>query len=335
MSGGVDSTATAIMLKEKYSVTGFFMQLVQPDLSQQIDRVSEITQKLNIPLQIIDLRDDFEDAVLNYFCSSYFDGRTPNPCIICNKEVKFGLFLDAILKAGMTKVATGHYARVEKRKSTYYLTKGVDPLKDQSYFLSRLSQSQLRSILFPLGGITKHQIYDFVESHGFTSFRGEESQDVCFLKDSSVGEFIQNRDARVFKHGEIVDNSGKKLGRHSGIHNYTIGQRRGLGIPDSSPYYVINLDPLKNRVIVGKKDELYNDEITIRNCHWITDKQPSLTQDFQVKIRYTHRGSAARLIKITDSCYRLKFREPQKAITPGQYCVIYDGDEVVGSGEIS
>ncbi len=334
MSGGVDSTSTAIMLKEKYSVTGFFMQLAQPDLTQQIDQVSNIAARLDIPLQIIDLQKNFDDKILHYFCSSYFTGLTPNPCIVCNREIKFGLFLDTMLQAGMNKVATGHYARVEHHNSEYHLFKGLDKSKDQSYFLSRLSQSQLAHILFPLGSITKEKIYEFAERHGFTQFRGEESQDVCFLKNTSVGEFIQQRSPESMKPGSIVDISGKILGEHTGIINYTIGQRRGLGVPDVSPYYVIALDPSSNRVIVGKNEDLLKEEITIHNCHWIRGAPPSLDKEFQVKIRYTHRGSRAKLSRKSDTSYRIKFDEPQRAITPGQYSVIYDGEEVIGSGEI-
>ncbi len=334
MSGGVDSTCTAIMLKEKYSVTGFFMQLAQPDLSQQIDQVSNIAAQLDIPLQIVDLQKFFDDKILNYFCSSYFTGLTPNPYIVCNREIKFGLFLDAMLQAGMNQVATGHYARIEHRNSGYHLFEGLDKNKDQSYFLSRLSQSQLAHILFPLGGLTKETIYKFAERHGFTQFRGKESQDVCFLKNTSVGEFIQQRSPELLKPGSIVDFSGKILGEHTGIINYTIGQRRGLGIPDVSPYYVIALDPANNRVIVGKNEDLFKDEITIHNCHWINDTPPSFDKEYQVKIRYTHRGSPAKLSKISDTTSRILFDEPQRAITPGQYSVIYDGEEVIGSGEI-
>lgn len=334
MSGGVDSTSTAIMLKDKYSVTGFFMQLAQPDLPQQIEQVSGIADKLGIPLQIIDLTEEFNNQVLNYFCSTYFKGLTPNPCIICNREIKFGLFLDKILQTGMTKVATGHYARVDQGKTAFNLLKGIDKNKDQSYFLSRLSQQQLSKVLFPLGTLTKSKIYDFAERHGFTHFRGKESQDVCFLKGSSVGEFINGRSSNEIKTGHIVNKEGKVLGEHSGVVNYTIGQRRGLGIPDSSPYYVLGIDPINSRVIVGKNEDLFKDEITIHNCNWLSGKLPLLEQEYQVKIRYTHKGSTAKLTQLSNSSFLIKFTEPQRAVTPGQYSVIYNGDEVIGSGEI-
>lgn len=334
MSGGVDSTSTAIMLKDKYSVSGFFMQLAQPDLSQQIEQVSTIADKLGISLQIIDLTEEFNNQVLNYFCSSYFKGLTPNPCIICNREIKFGLFLDKILQAGMSKVATGHYARVEQGKSSFNLLKGIDKGKDQSYFLSRLNQQQLSKVLFPLGTLTKNQIYDFAERHGFTDFRGKESQDVCFLKDTSVGQFIKSRSPSESKTGYIVNKEGKIIGEHSGVINYTIGQRRGLGIPDSSPYYVLGIDPINSRVIVGKNEDLFKDEIIIHNCNWLSGKIPLLEQEYQVKIRYTHKGSTAKISQLSNSNFLIKFTEPQRAVTPGQYSVIYNGDEVIGSGEI-
>ena len=334
MSGGVDSTCTAIMLKEKYNVTGFFMQLAQPDLPQQIEQVSRIAERLDIPLKIIDLNNYFDDEVLSYFCSTYFNGLTPNPCIICNQRIKFGLFLNRMLDAGMTKVATGHYARIEKDGNSYQLLKGIDMNKDQSYFLSRLDQSQLAKVLFPLGNLTKVEIYDFAQRHGFHGFKGKESQDVCFLADTSVADFLKSNLPNAAQSGDIVDTEGRILGSHSGIFNYTIGQRRGLGIPDASPYYVIALDPQENRVIIGKEKDLFADKITIDHCHWISGNPPIPESEYQVKIRYTHRGDQARLKRISDTSYRIKFNRPQKAITPGQYSVIYDGDEVIGSGEI-
>ncbi len=334
MSGGVDSTTTALLLKDHYNVTGFFMQLAQPDLPQQIERVHKIAKKLDIPVKLIDLSQQFKKSVLNYFSSSYYSGLTPNPCMVCNREIKFGLFIDAMVGAGMEKIATGHYARVKENNGTFHLLKGKDPRKDQSYFLARLNQTQLSRILFPLGAMQKSETYDYVEQRGFTSFRGEESQDVCFLEKETIGEFLRNRFPRENKPGLLKSNDGSVLGNHKGLHHYTIGQRRGLGISDATPYYVIRLDVADNAVIVGKNEDLFKNIIKIHNTHWISGHPPYFNQDFQVRIRYSHKGSTARLSQLSNDHFQLSFQSEQRAVTPGQFAVIYSGDEVIGSGEI-
>lgn len=332
LSGGVDSTSTALLLKDNYTVTGFFMQLAQPDIAKQIDRVTEVAEQLAIPLKIINLENEFARAVLDYFSSSYQIGLTPNPCIVCNKEIKFGLFLDTILGSGMDMMATGHYARIEKLTGVCHLLKGVDQSKDQSYFLSRLTQSQLTALLLPLGGRCKNDIYDFVEKHGFNTFRGSESQDVCFLENMSVADYLKNHITSL--PGDIVDKQGNILGTHNGICNYTIGQRRGLGISDSSPYYVINIDARENRVIIGKNNDLYRDDIVLHNLHWISGTPPADTKCFQVKIRSSHEGCEADLVALGNGRYRLLLAQAQRAVTPGQFAVLYRDDEVIGSGEM-
>ncbi len=334
MSGGVDSSSTALMLKDHYNVTGFFMQLAQPDLPQQIKRVNKIADKIGIDLKIINLSDQFEKSVLNYFSKSYFSGLTPNPCMVCNREIKFGLFMDAIIEAGMEKIATGHYARVEEKNGCFHLLKGKDPSKDQSYFLSRLQQKQLSRIIFPLGEMLKTETYDYIEAKGFTKFRGQESQDVCFLGDQRIGDFLRQKYPQSNKQGPIKTINGKVLGSHKGLHHYTIGQRRGLGLPDATPYYVIKLDAGENSVIVGKNEDLFGDTILLRDINWMIGQLPDLNQDFQVRIRYSHKGSPARLTQLDNDRFLLKFQSQQRAITPGQFAVIYSDDEVIGSGEI-
>lgn len=336
MSGGVDSTATALLLQEKYHVHGFFMQLAQSDLEAQVQRVTEIAARCKVPLTIIDLRPRFEEKVLSYFSHSYQEGRTPNPCMICNREIKFGLFMDAILEHGMTRMATGHYANIISKNACLYLEQGTDDRKDQSYFLARLDQKQLARVDFPLAKMNKSQTYDFVESRGFFDFRGRESQDVCFLGHESVGRFLESRDDwnETRSPGEIVHSDGRILGHHNGIHNYTIGQRRGLGIAAPAPLYVVDIEASLNRIVVGGNEELYQGYIEIKNVLWNCGRSPRSDQDYRVRIRYGQKGQLARIERITDAHYGIQFTEKQRAVTPGQFAVIYDENLVIGSGEI-
>ncbi|MFT5700736.1 MAG: tRNA-specific 2-thiouridylase [Desulforhopalus sp.] len=334
MSGGVDSTACALMLRDKHKVKGFFMRLAQPDFKEQKIKVETIADKLEIKLQIIDLRAEFEQAVLDYFSGSYFKGLTPNPCVICNKEIKFGLFLDAILNTGMQKMATGHYARIIKTDNHFLLKMGVDPKKDQSYFLARLTQQQLGSVLFPLGDKEKNTIYEYVEKNGFDHFRGQESQDVCFLEKNEIGSFLDTRNTAPPVKGNIVSTDGKVLGEHTGLFHYTIGQRKGLGVSHPEPLYVTRLDAKNNRVMVGTNDKLFNKTIQVKKLHWLRGSPPDLDQDYNVRIRYSHRGSMAQLRLQDDNCGTFTFSEPQRAITPGQFAVVYNNTELLGSGII-
>lgn len=334
MSGGVDSTASALMLREKADITGFFMNIGQPDFDNQKTRVVEIADKIGVPLTIIDLREQFNDLVLKYFSDSYKAGITPNPCVICNKEVKFGLFAETMLQSGAEFIATGHYAVVEKNDDLFVLKQGVDPIKDQSYFLCRLSQQQLAHFIFPLGSYEKAAIYDFVKEKGFTDFEGKESQDVCFLKDTKVGEYLEQLEASMGGPGEITTIDGRVLGQHKGLHHYTIGQRKGLGISDVTPFYVIGLDATSNRVLIGKNDDLLKASLTVTDMHWMSGFEPELDREYMVRIRYTHRGTSAALKKISDRCFMIVFSSPQRAVTPGQFAAVYDGNTLIGSGVI-
>ncbi len=335
MSGGVDSTATALLLREDYEIHGFFMQLAQPDLEQQKQRIEDIARRLEIPLTIIDLSRQFERYVLDYFSSTYHQGRTPNPCMVCNRTIKFGLFMDAILERGMEYMATGHYARIDHSGGTPRLLKGRDKRKDQSYFLARLSLKQLQRVLFPLGEMEKEATYRFVEEKGFDHFRGQESQDVCFLEESSVGSFLLEREGKkLISEGDIVSKDGTVLGRHRGLCHYTIGQRKGLGISDTSPWYVTDLDSETNRVIIGKPEDLEQDTLIIDNFHQLTEEKIAPDQDYFVKIRYRHQAQKARIVQLDKDIRQIKFAARQRAITPGQFAVIYDQDQVIASGEI-
>lgn len=337
MSGGVDSTTTAILLQKQGPVRGFFMKLNQPDFEAQRTKVQAIADQLGIELEIIDLKEQFQKHVLDYFANTYFKGLTPNPCVRCNKEIKFGLFLDAILTRGATKVATGHYAQIVQNESGYELHKGVDPIKDQSYFLSQLSKEQLSKSIFPLGNMHKSDIYDLVEAHGFNHFRGTESQDVCFLEDLSVAEFLQNASGFCGKQGNIVMKDGKILGKHQGLHRYTVGQRKGLGISHPTPLYVIGLDVAKNTVIVGENEELFLKNVHLTDVHWLAEcsRCGEHIEGLDIRLRSTHRAAPGTLYILEDGKVTVTFKEPQRAITPGQYAVAYRGTKVVASGVIS
>jgi tRNA-specific 2-thiouridylase len=336
MSGGVDSSVTATFLKNTgYDVHGFFMALAQPDLDQQVERVKKVADHLNIPITIVDLSSEFKQTVLDYFTQSYFMGKTPNPCVVCNPKIKFGRLLEEILAAGCDRMATGHYARIiQSQDETFHLLKGLDPKKDQSYFLHRLTQKQLARILMPLGGQTKVNVYKMAAELGLSGVHGDESQDVCFLKGQDLNSFMAQYPAADKRGGLIVTLDGKKIGNHQGIHGYTVGQRKGLGIPDATPYYVVALDPVENEVVVGKKEDLWKKQLSVKETNWITGEMPELPRDFLTKIRYRHEPAPAVVQPPEDEIYTISFTEPQMAVTPGQFAVFCNDDEVIGGGEI-
>ncbi|PIE73264.1 MAG: tRNA 2-thiouridine(34) synthase MnmA [Deltaproteobacteria bacterium] len=333
MSGGVDSTACALLLQEHYQIQGFFMRLAQPDYAVQLERVQKISAAIGIKLKTIDLRSEFRQRILEYFSTSYFQCLTPNPCVVCNREVKFGLLLQTILDQGMDKMATGHYARITQEKGSFSLKTGSDQKKDQSYFLCRLNQKQLAKTLFPLGTMTKEEIYSFVEERGFTHFRGQESQDVCFLGRGEINHFLDSQRSGPLADGDIIKTDGTILGRHRGLYRYTIGQRKGLGVAHPTPLYVIRFDPANNRLIVGDKSELFRDRIEVKELHWLRGA-PDNDKEYTVRIRYNHKGAMARVTTGEAGAGTLVFQEAQSAVTPGQFAVIYDHSELVGSGII-
>lgn len=340
MSGGVDSSVTACLLKEQgFAVRGFYMALAQPDLDSQIARVKKVARHLEVELEVIDLRMEFEKEVLDYFSQSYFSGQTPNPCVVCNRKIKFGLFMENILARGMDLMATGHYARITSQsrdgKTFCRLLKGVDPSKDQSYFLCLLRQEQLSRLRMPLGEYTKKEIYHLAADRGLSGLHGDESQDVCFLRDNDVGSFLSARADRIPTDGPITTEDGRELGRHSGIHHFTVGQRRGLGIADATPYYVLRLAPEDNLVVVGKKEDLYRQELQVREVNWLAGIIPQLPRQLEVKIRYRHRPAAAMVNVENPQQIKVSFLNPQRGITPGQFAVFYDDQEVVGGGVIA
>lgn len=348
MSGGVDSSTAAGILKERgFEVIGATMCLrrVQQSASggwrccdaSSIEEARRVALQLGIPFYVFDLADDFEKEVIQYFCDEYLQGRTPNPCIICNERIKFGSFLKKAIEMGADYVATGHYARIEynETEGEYLLKKGIDRRKDQSYFLFSLNQSQLRHTLFPLGEYRKEEVRRKAFQFGLPIYNKLESQEVCFISENSYHYFLTERVRDgLLKPGPILDREGNLLGNHRGIAFYTIGQRRGLGLAKGRPLYVIKIDREKNTLLVGEEREVYRDTFVVNRMNWISSKKIESPIQAQVRIRYNHSGAEAILSPRRDDEWVVKFKIPQRAITPGQAAVFYEGDRVMGGGWI-
>ncbi len=336
MSGGVDSSVTArLLLEQGYAVEGFFLLLAQQDPAADVERVRRLGRHLGIPIHVVDLREVFRRRVLDYFVASYVAGRTPNPCVICNPVIKFGALLDEVLARGCERLATGHYARLRRDGAgRMHLHKGIDTGKDQSYFLHRLGQEVLGRLLFPLGEQTKAETRRLAAGFGLADLHGSESQDVCFLGGRSLVEYLAGCGAELPGPGPICTEEGQVLGRHEGIHRYTIGQRRGLGIPDATPWYVVRLDRQRNAVVVGKEERLWRRDLTASDCRWVAGAPPAPEFACRVRIRYRHREAPATVTIEDGGRCRVRFAEPQRAVTPGQFAVFYHDDEVLGGGVI-
>ncbi|MBL9128990.1 MAG: tRNA 2-thiouridine(34) synthase MnmA, partial [Verrucomicrobiales bacterium] len=275
--------------------------------------------------------------VIRYFADEYRAGRTPNPCVMCNEKLKFGTLIRRARQLGAEYVATGHYARVEKDEASgrFLLKRGRDLRKDQSYFLFSLRQDQLARTRFPLGDLTKADTREIARDSALKTADKEESMEICFVPDNDYGRFLEQSKLVSRHRGEIVDRHGKVLGHHDGIEFFTIGQRRGLGIAAPHPLYVLDLDAANNRVIVGGEADLERDALVVERCNWIYTEVPPASLEALVKIRYNHPGTRATVRPASDGTAEVRFHEPQRAITPGQACVFYDGDLVLGGGWIS
>ncbi len=347
MSGGVDSSTAACLLKEEgYEVIGATMCIGMTERAREgtarccgvsdIEDARRVALQLEIPFYVFHLREEFEKEVIRYFCQAYANGKTPNPCILCNEKIKFGSFLKKALELKADFIATGHYARLEFDESLgcYFLKKGVDRKKDQSYVLFSLTQDQLCRILFLLGTLRKEEVRKKAAQRGLWVHDKPESQEVCFVQESSYHRFLSERLERGFEPGPFVDRKGNILGKHKGIPFYTIGQRKGLRLAKGKPLYVIGIDREKNTIIIGEEKEVYSEAFLVDSVNWIVPQKSVPDQHSQVKIRYNHPGSPARISRRGEGEWEVRFLSPQKAITPGQAAVFYDGDTLLGGGWI-
>jgi tRNA-specific 2-thiouridylase len=359
LSGGVDSSTAAALLKSQgHELVGFSMQLwnqrrinVGPDGEPLPSRCCSLDDlydaravavKLGFPFYVVNLEDKFERDVVRPFVKSYLNGLTPSPCVACNSFLKFDKLVELAKNVDAEKVATGHYARVayDEASRRWMLLRAVNRAKDQSYFLFELTQEQLSCALFPLGEMSKQQVREIAEAAGLPTAQKPESQEICFIPDGNYSRFIERyleeeKTASALTSGEIVSTTGEVLGTHSGIHRYTVGQRKGLGISAPEPIYVVQIDAGKNRVVVGNSNDLLKREMVVQRVNWIAIEDLTGPLPVTVKIRSRAEEAAATLTKNEDGSVLVSFAEAQRAVTPGQAAVFYDGDVVVGGGWIA
>jgi tRNA-specific 2-thiouridylase len=347
MSGGVDSSAAAALLLEQgYDVVGITLKLWPQDCSsraedkccgpQAVMDARSVCDKLGIPFYLADDSELFKREVIENFVQEYKAGRTPNPCVLCNEKLKFGSLLHRARQMGAEYVATGHYARVCRSSdgTRMLLKRGCDANKDQSYFLFSLKQDQLAHTLMPLGELTKSDTRTVARQTGLKTADKAESMEICFVPDQDYGKFLTSSGSVQAHAGDIVNENGKVLGRHQGIEFYTVGQRKGLGISSPAPLYVIELDPAANRVIVGAEPSLERDEFQVERCNWISEADPVAPMEVVAKIRYKHPGTPATVTPLPNGRAAVRLHTPQRAVTPGQASVFYQGDTVLGGGWI-
>lgn len=351
MSGGVDSSTTAALLVERgYNVIGLMMRLwSEPPLLTPLETSGGVSnrccspeavadargvcQKLGIPFYLLNFEADFKTHVVDFFIEGYARGVTPNPCLQCNRLVKFGTLLDKARALGADYLATGHYARVREHNGKFELLRGVDLQKDQSYALALLTQEQLSRVMFPLGGFTKAQVREMARRFDLRVSDKPESQDLCFIADGDYRNFLRRNVPNAFIPGDIVDMRGNVLGRHSGLANYTIGQRKGLPAV-GEPLYVIELNRVRNQVIVGRANELGRRELIAQSVNWIAGEPPLNETRVTAKIRYRAIEAWATVSALDETHARVIFDEPLRDITPGQAVVFYDGERCLGGGLI-
>ncbi len=349
MSGGVDSSvAAAILLEKGYEVVGATLQ-IWPDMSEErqkneggccslsaVEDARRVAERLGIPYYVLNFKDIFEKKVVNYFKEEYLDGKTPNPCIACNRYVKFEEMLNKAVSMGMDYVATGHYAKIEfdEKLNRYLLKKSVTEKKDQTYALYNLTQEQLSRTLMPIGDFEKDRVRELAKEVGMTNASKPDSQEICFVEDNDYGRFIRENTSSKIKPGFFVDNAGNVLGRHKGIVNYTIGQRKGLGIAFGKPMFVVKIDTESNSIVLGDETEVFSDKLVASDLNYISIDKLESELRVKAKIRYSAKEADATIYPIGHGRVEVKFDEPQRAITPGQSVVFYDEDVVVGGGVI-
>jgi tRNA-specific 2-thiouridylase len=350
MSGGVDSSVAAgLLLEQGYEVVGITMNLFPLPKEFCLDSglksccgqgaiadANRVASKLGIPHYVHNLKDSFEDLVVSNFVEEYSHGRTPNPCIRCNQFIKFDVLIRRAIKLGGSMISTGHHARIVKdgKSGFCYLKKGVDAEKDQSYFLYTMTQDQLSHTLFPVGDFTKTEVRKKAYEWELPVADRRESQEICFIPDSNYVGFLKKRIPEAFRPGSIINREGDVLSHHEGIIHFTVGQRRGLGIAAPHPLYVLEINSLRNEVVVGPNAFLYKKELFADHIHWIAGGETASSDTVKARIRYKHKEAEATLSFLGSGRVRVKFEKPQRAITPGQAVVFYDGEVVLGGGII-
>jgi tRNA-specific 2-thiouridylase len=341
LSGGVDSAVAAWLLVERgYDLTAVTLRLRGAQASRPvptldaIGRARRVSDRLGIPFHLVDAQEIFQREVVDNFIAEYAAGRTPNPCVRCNRFVRFGLLMEEALAMGAGALATGHYARVCEAAGHHQLLRGLDPDKDQSYFLYRLTQAQLARVLFPLGALTKEAVRDIAHRHNLPAAEQAESQDICFLIDGDYRRFLARHAPQVLQPGPIRDTAGRVLRQHRGLAAYTIGQRKGLGISAPEPLYVLSIRPEERAVIVGTAKELGQDTCLVEDVHTISGEEWVGSFRAQAQVRYRARPASVTVHPLPRERARVAFDRPQRDITPGQSLVLYDGDVVSGGGII-
>ncbi|HSR62971.1 MAG TPA: tRNA 2-thiouridine(34) synthase MnmA [Gammaproteobacteria bacterium] len=349
LSGGVDSSVTALLLKERgFDVEALFMRNWNESGTDggclweaDVEDAMHVCDTLGIPLNTVDLSSAYWEDVFSHFLEEYKNGRTPNPDVLCNQEVKFTAFMEHAKQLGADRIATGHYARIKEGRGTFELLKGLDSNKDQSYFLCRLGQSQLRQSLFPVGGLEKSDVRLLAKKAGFINFNKKDSTGICFVGEQHFRDFLSRFIPR--ETGEIKTTEGKIIGKHEGVWYYTLGQRQGLGIGGVSgageePWYVIQKDISNNTLIVGQGHDhplLFSRSLTASDMHWVAETPPSAPFTCTAKIRYRQADQVCTVTSIRDDNLEVTFDEPQRAVTPGQFVVLYQGNTCLGGGTIT
>lgn len=358
MSGGVDSSVSAALLKDQgYDVIGVTMQIQPKDATDSpgledkteeaerfggccgldaIEDAKRVANKLGIPHYVLNFREVFKEKVISNFCKEYSKGRTPNPCIRCNRYIKFDLLLEKANALGVDYIATGHYARIEydEQIKRWLLKRGVDSKKDQSYVLYVMTQEQLERTLMPAGDLTKERVRKIAREKNLPVANKSESQEICFIPDNDYRKFLEKRINEGTKPGPILNKKGEVIGEHQGIIFYTIGQRKRIGITREHPLYVIAINKKNNAIVVGKREEVYSDELIANDINFIAISELKEPIKVEAKIRYRHKASPATVIPLNGDKVQVKFDQPQWAITPGQSVVFYIGDTVIGGGNI-
>jgi len=346
MSGGVDSSVAAYLLKEQgYDVIGVTMQVWQEDKEFEeneggccslsaVNDARRVADRLDIPFYVLNFRDVFKKNVIDYFIDEYMEGRTPNPCIACNKYIKFDLFLQKALALGAEYVATGHYSKIEKLGERYVLKKAEDDRKDQTYALYNLTQYQLEHTLMPCGEYSKDKIREIAKDIGLAVHNKKDSEEICFIPDNDHGAYIRKQMPDKVREGNFVDKHGKVLGKHKGIVYYTIGQRKGLGIALGTPVFVTDINPLTNEVVLGSEEDIFKTELIAKDLNFMPFDKLTGEMRVEAKIRYSAKPSPAIITPVSNDRVKVIFDSKQRAITKGQSVVFYDGDIVVGGGVI-